>query len=95
MLIGIVPRVSPVHSQQSAKSVYPLVIANCKENRYRVHDTMTILTSFDLQHYTYIQDLHDVYCYVHLQDKLPGSNKHLLFNIKTDSAQHSSNMCKN
>ena len=33
VLIGIVPRVGAVFSQQSAKSVYPLSIANCKENR--------------------------------------------------------------
>ena len=34
MLVGIVPRVCPVDSTQSSKSVYPLAIANCKENRY-------------------------------------------------------------
>ena len=33
MLFGIVPRDGAVYSQQSAKSVYPLTIANCKENR--------------------------------------------------------------
>ena len=33
MLVGIVPRVGAVRSQQSAKSVFPLAIANCKENR--------------------------------------------------------------
>ena len=28
MLLGVVPRVGPVYSQQSAKAVYPLAIAN-------------------------------------------------------------------
>ena len=37
MLLGVVPRVGPVYSQQSAKSVYPLAIANCQENRYVFH----------------------------------------------------------
>ena len=37
MLVGIVPRVGAVYSQQSAKSVYPLTIANCKENRLVNH----------------------------------------------------------
>ena len=32
-MIGIVPRVGALYSHQSAKSVYPLSIANCKENR--------------------------------------------------------------
>jgi len=43
VLVGIVPRVGPVYSQQSAKSVYPLSIANCKENR---------LVNYNLLHYT-------------------------------------------
>ena len=33
VMIGIVPCVCAVYSHQSAKSVYPLSIANCKENR--------------------------------------------------------------
>lgn len=33
VLVGIVPRVCRVDSTQSSKSVYPLAIANCKENR--------------------------------------------------------------
>lgn len=37
MLLGVVPLVGPVYSQQSAKSVYPLAIANCQENRYVFH----------------------------------------------------------
>lgn len=32
-MIGIVPRLGALYSQQSAKSVYLLSIANCKENR--------------------------------------------------------------
>lgn len=37
MLVGVVPRVGPVYSKQSAKSVYPVAIANCKVNRYVYH----------------------------------------------------------
>ncbi|XP_068738440.1 uncharacterized protein [Montipora capricornis] len=33
ILVGIVPRLCPLSSTQSAKSVYPLAIANCKKNR--------------------------------------------------------------
>lgn len=33
VLIGVVPSVCPVSSNQSPKSVFPLVPANCKENR--------------------------------------------------------------
>lgn len=33
VLVGIVPRHCPVYSHQSSKSVYPVAIANCKENR--------------------------------------------------------------
>ena len=33
MLIGIVPRVCPVFSQQSAKSVYPVAIVNCRKKK--------------------------------------------------------------
>ena len=33
VLVGIVPRLCPLFSTQSAKSVYPMAIANCKENR--------------------------------------------------------------
>ena len=37
VLIGVVPSVCPVSSNQSAKSVFPLVIANCKENRLAIY----------------------------------------------------------
>ncbi|XP_022791526.1 uncharacterized protein LOC111330830, partial [Stylophora pistillata] len=33
VLVGLVPCLNPVYNIQSAKSVYPLAIANCKENR--------------------------------------------------------------
>ncbi|XP_068689955.1 uncharacterized protein [Montipora foliosa] len=33
VLVGLVACLNPVYSVQSAKSVYPLAIANCKENR--------------------------------------------------------------
>ena len=33
VLVGIVPRLCPLFSTQRAKSVYPMAIANCKENR--------------------------------------------------------------
>ena len=33
VLVGIVPRLCPLSSTKSAKSVYPMAIANCKENR--------------------------------------------------------------
>lgn len=33
VLLGVVPLVGPVYSQQSAKLVYPLAIANSQENR--------------------------------------------------------------
>ena len=39
------PRVGPIYSQQSAKSVYPLLIANFKENR---------LVNYNFLHYMYI-----------------------------------------
>lgn len=32
--VGLVARLNPVYSIQSAKSVYPLAIANCKENSW-------------------------------------------------------------
>lgn len=34
VLIGVVPKDTPYLSNQSCKSVYPLAIANCKEDRY-------------------------------------------------------------
>ena len=37
MLVGLVARLNPVYSIQSAKSVYPLAIANCKENRFIIN----------------------------------------------------------
>jgi len=33
VMVGVVPIGNPNLSEQSAKSVYPLAIANCKENR--------------------------------------------------------------
>lgn len=36
VLVGIVPRLCPLSLSQSAKAVYPLVLANCKENRYLI-----------------------------------------------------------
>lgn len=45
MLFGIVPRDGAVYSQQSAKSVYTLTIANCKEDR----DNLKILFE-DINH---------------------------------------------
>ena len=51
------PRVGPIYSQQSAKSVYPLSIANCKENRlvkncnllhYTIHFTIDYISDFNL-----------------------------------------------
>ena len=37
MLIGVVPSMCPVSFNQSAKSVFPLVIANDKENRLVIY----------------------------------------------------------
>ena len=37
MLVGLVARLNPVYSIQSAKSVYPLAMANCKENRFIIN----------------------------------------------------------
>ena len=56
VLVGIVPRVGPIYSQQSAKSVYPLSIANCKENRlvnynflhYAIHFTLDYISDLNL-----------------------------------------------
>ena len=46
MLLGIVPRDGAVHSDQSARSVYPLTIANCKENRLVNRNLLELFTTF-------------------------------------------------
>ena len=46
VLFGIVPRDGAVYSQQSAKSVYPLTIANCKENRSVNCNLLEFFTTF-------------------------------------------------
>ena len=37
VLVGLVPCLNPVYNIESAKSVYPLAIANCKENRFIIN----------------------------------------------------------
>ena len=50
MLFGIVPRDGAVYSQQSAKSVYPLTIANCKEDRFVNCNLPELFTTFWLEY---------------------------------------------
>ena len=45
-MAGVVPTGDPNLPEQSAKSVYPLAIANCKENRYEVTKISTYFASF-------------------------------------------------
>ena len=50
MLSGIVPRDGAVYSQQSAKSVYTLTIANCKEDRFVNCNLLELFTTFWLEY---------------------------------------------
>lgn len=49
VLVGMVPRLCPLSSTQSAKSVYPLALANCKENRLVTDKYSNLATNYIIQ----------------------------------------------
>ena len=49
VLVGMVPRLCPLSSTQSAKSVYPLALANCKENRCVTDKYSNLGTNYIIQ----------------------------------------------